>query len=67
MSFVELLPSSLVVSLCFSGAGVIHKRSREKIRLGQSIVYFVFMSAWFTIALAFMLSFVPKMMPVQIK
>ena len=65
MSFVELLPASLIVALGFSAATVIWVRSMEKLGLGMTTLIFALPSVVFTLFLAFVVSFFPKLMHFQ--
>lgn len=65
MSFVELLPASFVVAVCFSSSLLILGWSKEKIGLGMSILVVVPPTVLFTPFLAFIVSFFPKLMHFQ--
>lgn len=59
MSFVELLPSSSIVALCFSATFLILAWSKEKIGLGMSILMILLPSVMFAVFLALVVSILP--------
>jgi hypothetical protein len=65
MSFVQLLPSSLLVAVGFSATFLIWARSKGKIGLGMSLVAIAFFTAVLGTFLAFVVSFFPKLIAFQ--
>jgi hypothetical protein len=66
MSFVELLPSSLLVATGLSAATVISDRLKAEAGLGVLVAAFVFFTLGFGVFFAFFLSIFPKLMPIQL-
>jgi hypothetical protein len=65
MSFVELLPSSLLVAMGFSATFLVFARSKTDVRLGMVVVGIAFFSVVLGIFLAFVLSVFPKLIAFQ--